>query len=166
MRLEDLRPAPGTKKPRKRVGRGPGSGHGKTAGKGHKGQKARSGGGVRGGFEGGQMPLYRRLPKRGFTPFGGKTEYAIVNLKTLGTFAAGSVVDPDSLVAARLIKNGDRDRVKILGKGDLEHALTVRVHAVSESAKAKIEAKGGQVHLLTRGGSPRGASAPFARTTA
>lgn len=149
MRLEDLRPAPGANKREKRVGRGLGSGHGKTAGKGSKGQQARSGGGKGGGFEGGQMPLYRRLPKRGFLPFGGKTEYAIVNVKTLGTFAAGSVVDPDSLVAARLIKHGHRDRVKILGGGDVEHALTVRVHAVSESAKAKIEAKGGRVELLS-----------------
>ena len=149
MRLEDLRPAPGANKRRKRVGRGPGSGHGKTATKGNKGQQARSGGGKGGGFEGGQMPLYRRLPKRGFTPFGGKDEYAIVNLKTLGGFAAGSVVDPASLVAARLVKNGHRDRVKILGGGDVEHALTVRVHAVSESAKAKIEAKGGRVELLS-----------------
>ncbi len=149
MRLEDLRPAPGATKKRKRVGRGPGSGHGKTATKGMKGQQARSGGGKAGGFEGGQMPLYRRLPKRGFVPFGGKTEYAIVNLKSLGGFAAGSVVDPDSLVAARLVKNGHRERVKLLGGGDLEHALTVRVHAVSESAKAKIEAKGGRVELLS-----------------
>ena len=96
MRIEDLRPAPGSTKKRKRIGRGPGSGHGKTSGKGHKGQKARSGGGVRPGFEGGQMPLYRRLPKRGFLPYGGKTEYAIVNLSELAArFGAGSVVDPD-----------------------------------------------------------------------
>lgn len=149
MRLDELRPAPGAKKRRKRVGRGPSSGHGKTATKGHKGQKARSGGGKAGGFEGGQMPLYRRLPKRGFVPPGGKTEYAVVNLKALGTFASGSVVDPDSLVKARLVKGGARDRVKILGEGDVAHALTVRAHAVSESARAKIEAKGGRVELLT-----------------
>ena len=149
MRLEDLRPAPGANKRRKRIGRGPGSGHGKTATKGNKGQQARSGGAKGGGFEGGQMPLYRRIPKRGFTPFGGKDEYAIVNVKSLVGFAAGSVVDPDSLVAARLVKNGHRDRVKILGGGDVAHALTVRVHAVSESAKAKIEAKGGRVELLS-----------------
>jgi large subunit ribosomal protein L15 len=148
MRLSDLRPAPGATKKRKRIGRGPGSGHGKTSGKGHKGQKARSGGGVRPGFEGGQMPLYRRLPKRGFLPYGGKTEYAIVNLKSLTRFAANSVVDPDSLVQARLIKNGERGRVKVLGTGDLEHALTVKAHAVSGSARAKIEAKGGRVEVL------------------
>jgi large subunit ribosomal protein L15 len=149
MRLDELRPAPGAKKRRKRVGRGPASGHGKTATKGHKGHKARSGGGKAGGFEGGQMPLYRRLPKRGFLPPGGKTEYAVVNLKSLGVFGAGSVVDPDSLVKARLVKGGDRDRVKILGEGDVVHALTVRAHAVSGSARAKIEAKGGHVELLT-----------------
>jgi large subunit ribosomal protein L15 len=149
MRLDELRPAPGAKKRRKRVGRGPGSGHGKTATKGHKGQKARSGGGKGGGFEGGQMPLYRRLPKRGFVPHGGKTEYAVVNLKALGSFAAGSVVDPDGLVTAGLVKKGASARVKILGEGDVAHALTVKAHAVSGSARAKIEAKGGRVELLT-----------------
>lgn len=148
MRLDELRPAPGSRKRRKRVGRGPGSGHGKTATKGHKGQKARSGGGKGGGFEGGQMPLYRRLPKRGFVPHGGKTEYAVVNLKALGSFAAGSVVDPDGLVTAGLVKKGASARVKILGVGDVAHALTVRAHAVSGSARAKIEAKGGRVELL------------------
>jgi len=150
MKLEDLRPAPGAKHRRKKVGRGPSSGHGKTATKGHKGQKARSGGGKSGGFEGGQMPLYRRLPKRGFLPHGGKTEYAIVNLKSLAAFPADSVVDPDRLVEAGLIKKSDRALVKILGAGELEHGLTVRAHAVSESAKAKIEGKGGHVELLSR----------------
>ena len=149
MRLEDLRPAPGSTKKRKRIGRGPGSGHGKTAGKGHKGQKARSGGGVRPGFEGGQMPLYRRLPKRGFVPYGGKTEFAIVNLKdVVARFAAGSVVDPDSLLQARLIKKADRGAVKILGEGDVSHALTVRAHKISESARRKVEAAGGRVDVL------------------
>jgi large subunit ribosomal protein L15 len=148
MKLEELRPAPGAKKPRKRVGRGPGSGHGKTATKGTKGHSARSGGGKAGGFEGGQMPLYRRLPKRGFLPPGGKTEYAIVNLKSLGVFAAQSVVDPDGLAERRLIKRSGRDRVKILGSGEVAHALTVKVHAISESARAKIEARGGRVDLL------------------
>jgi large subunit ribosomal protein L15 len=149
MKLEDLRPAAGAKKRRKRVGRGPSSGHGKTSTKGHKGHKARSGGGKVVGFEGGQMPLYRRLPKRGFTPPGGKTEYAVVNVKALGArFAAGSVVDPDALVAAGLIKNGARSRVKILGSGDVPHALTVKAHAVSGSARSKIEAAGGRVELL------------------
>ncbi|OGK80144.1 MAG: 50S ribosomal protein L15 [Candidatus Rokubacteria bacterium GWC2_70_16] len=149
MRLEDLRPAPGSTKKRKRIGRGPGSGHGKTAGKGHKGQKARSGGGVRPGFEGGQMPLYRRLPKRGFVPYGGKTEFAIVNLKdVVARFAAGSVVDPDSLLQARLIKKADRGAVKILGEGDVSHALTVRAHKISESARRKVVAAGGRVEVL------------------
>ena len=148
MRLEELRPAPGAVTRRKRVGRGPGSGHGKTSTKGHKGQKARAGGGKAGGFEGGQMPLYRRLPKRGFLPHGGKTEYAVVNLKALGAFAAGSVVDPDGLVRAGLIKRGHRARVKILGDGEVPHALTVRVHAVSAAARTKIEGQGGRVEML------------------
>jgi large subunit ribosomal protein L15 len=148
MRLEELRPAPGATKRRKRIGRGPGSGHGKTATKGAKGHKARSGGGKAGGFEGGQMPLYRRLPKRGFTPYGGKTSYAVVNLESLGEFAANAVVDPDGLAKAGLIKLSGRGRVKVLGTGDVPHALTVRVHAVSESARAKIEAKGGRVEVL------------------
>ena len=148
MKLSDLRPAPGAVKSRKRVGRGPGSGHGKTSTRGNKGQKARSGGGVRPGFEGGQMPLYRRLPKRGFLPYGGKTEYAIVNLKSLAAFGADAVVDPDALVKAGLIKNSGRGRVKVLAEGDVAHALTVRAHAVSGSAKAKIEAKGGRVEVL------------------
>ena len=153
MKLEELRPAPGAKKRRKRVGRGPGSGHGKTSTKGHKGQRARSGGGKAGGFEGGQMPLYRRLPKRGFLPPGGKTEYAIVNVKSLVAFPADAVVDPASLVAVRLIKRCASGRVKILGNGDLPHALTVKVHAVSGSARGKIEAAGGRVELLAAKGS-------------
>src|SRR3990170_8490845 len=148
MKLEELRPAPGAKKRRKKVGRGPGSGHGKTSGKGHKGHKARSGGGKAGGFEGGQMPLYRRLPKRGFLPYGGKTEYAVVNLKSLGRFPANAVVDPDALVEAGLIKSSARTRVKVLGEGDITHALTVKAHAVSESARTKIAAMGGSVELL------------------
>ena len=150
MRLSDLKPAPGAVKVRKRVGRGPGSGHGKTATKGNKGHNARSGGGKAGGFEGGQMPLYRRLPKRGFLPHGGKTEYAVVNLKSLGAFAAKSVVDPDGLVKAGLIKGAQRHLVKVLGDGELEHALTVRAHAISDSAKNKIEAKGGTVEVLPK----------------
>jgi large subunit ribosomal protein L15 len=148
MKLEDLRPAPGAKRRRKKIGRGPGSGHGKTAGKGNKGQRARSGGGKAGGFEGGQMPLYRRLPKRGFHPHGGKRVYGIVNLSDLGRFEAGSVVDPARLVEAGLVRRADGDHVKILGDGELAHALTVRAHAVSEAARAKIEALGGQVEVL------------------
>jgi large subunit ribosomal protein L15 len=109
MRLEDLRPAPGSTKNRKRLGRGRASGQGKTSGKGHKGLNARSGGGARPGFEGGQMPLYRRLPKRGFLPYGGKTEFAIVNVGDLSArFAAGSVVDPDALAGSRLIHKSGR----------------------------------------------------------
>src|SRR6266480_1982535 len=146
MKLDELRPAPGAGHRRKIVGRGPGSGHGKTAGKGNKGHNARSGGGKAGGFEGGQMPLYRRLPKRGFFPYGGKTEYAVVNLKALGGFAVNAVVDPDALAEAGLIKRRDRSRVKVLGAGDVAHGLTVKAHAVS--ASAKIEAKGGRVEVL------------------
>jgi large subunit ribosomal protein L15 len=148
VRLEDLRPAPGAKHRRKIVGRGPGSGRGKTATKGSKGQQARSGGGTKAGFEGGQMPLYRRLPKRGFLPHGGKRVVAIVNLSDLEAFAAGSVVDPESLVQARLVRRARRGNVKILGEGDVAHALTVRAHAVSESARVKIEAKGGRVEVI------------------
>ena len=148
MRLEDLRPAPGAVVRRKRVGRGPGSGHGKTSTKGSKGHKARSGGGKTNGFEGGQMPLYRRIPKRGFMPFGGKTSYAVVNLKALGVFAAGSVVDPDAMAKAGLIKRSGRARVKILGDGEVPHALTVRAHAISESARTKIEGQGGRIEVL------------------
>jgi large subunit ribosomal protein L15 len=148
MKLDDLRPALGAVTRRKRVGRGPGSGHGKTSTKGSKGQRARSGGAKASGFEGGQMPLYRRIPKRGFTPHGGKTEYAVVNLKGLGAFASGSVVDPDGLVKAGLIKRGARGRVKLLGDGDVPHALTVRVHAISESARTKIEGQGGRIEVL------------------
>lgn len=149
MRLEDLKAAPGSTKNRKRLGRGRASGQGKTSGKGHKGQKARSGGGARPGFEGGQMPLFRRLPKRGFLPYGGKTEFAIVNVGDLSErFAAGSVVDPDALAGSRLIHKSGRASVKVLGDGDVAHALTVRAHKVSEGAKQKIEAAGGRVEIL------------------
>jgi large subunit ribosomal protein L15 len=154
MRLDDLRPAPGARRPRKRIGRGPGSGHGKTATKGHKGQNARSGGGKGGGFEGGQMPLYRRLPKRGFTS-PARIEYAVVNLKALGRFPVDSIVEPDSLAKAGLIKNSERGRVKILGEGAVGHALVVKAHAISASARGKIEAKGGRVELLTAAGTSR-----------
>src|SRR3989475_10411391 len=115
MKLEDLRPAPGAKTRRKRIGRGPGSGHGKTATKGSKGHNARSGGGKAGGFEGGQMPLYRRIPKRGFLPHGGKHPYALVNLKSLAAFGANSLVDAEGLVNSPLIQKPHRERGKILG---------------------------------------------------
>ena len=160
MRLEDLRPAKGSTKKRKRVGRGRSSGSGKTSGRGHKGLKARSGGGARPGFEGGQMPLYRRLPKRGFLPYGGKTEFAVVNVKDLSArFAAGSVVDPDGLVDAGLIKRAGRGAVKVLGDGDVTHALTVKAHRISESAKQKLEAAGGRVEVIVaKGEGPRAKS--------
>ncbi|HEX7785682.1 MAG TPA: 50S ribosomal protein L15 [Methylomirabilota bacterium] len=159
MRIEDLRPAPGSTRNRKRLGRGRASGQGKTSGKGHKGLNARSGGGVRVGFEGGQMPLYRRLPKRGFLPYGGKSEFAIVNVGELAArFARGSVVDPDALASSGLIRKSGRGAVKILGDGEVAHALTVRVHKVSESAKQKLEAAGGQVELLAARTKPAGSS--------
>jgi len=151
MRLEDLHPAPGATRRRKRIGRGRASGTGKTSGKGHKGLNARSGGGSRVGFEGGQMPLYRRLPKRGFIPYGTKVEFALVKLRDLSArFPAGSVVDPAALVAARLIKASGRHAVKILGDGDVAHALTVKTHKISESARQKLEAAGGRVEVLAR----------------
>ena len=150
MRLEDLRPAPGSTRKRKRIGRGPGSGSGKTSGKGHKGQNARSGGGARPGFEGGQMPLFRRLPKRGFTPHGSKTEFALVNLRDLATrFAAGSVVDPDALVEKGLIKKAGRRAVKVLADGDIGHALVVRTHKISDAAREKVVAAGGRVEVIS-----------------
>src|SRR5258708_14390423 len=146
MRLEDLRPAPGSTKNRKRLGRGRASGQGKTSGKGHKGQKARSGGGARPGFEGGQMPLYRRLPKRGFLPYGGKTEFAIVNVGDLSDrFAAGSVVDPDALAGSRLIHKSGRAPGKVLGRGTRAQPPTVRPHNAAAGAAQQIDALGGPV---------------------
>jgi len=150
MKLEDLRPAPGSTRERKRIGRGPASGTGKTSGKGHKGLNARSGGGVRSGFEGGQMPLYRRLPKRGFLPYGGKREVALVKVRDLAArFPAGSVVDPDALVAKGLIKKSGRHAVKVLADGDIAHALVVKIHRISEAAREKLVAAGGQVEVLS-----------------
>jgi large subunit ribosomal protein L15 len=151
MRLEDLRPAPGSTRRRRRIGRGPASGSGKTSGKGHKGLNARSGGGSKVGFEGGQMPLYRRLPKRGFLPHGVRTHFALVKVRDLArAFSAGSVVDPSALVEAGLIKKSGRGAVKVLGDGDIGHALTVRTHRISESARLKLEAAGGRVEVLPR----------------
>lgn len=141
MELNTLKPALGSTKNRKRIGRGPGSGHGKTATKGHKGQKARSGGSIKAGFEGGQMPLQRRLPKRGFTPID-RIEYSVVNLKQLDVFEAGSVVDAAALVTKGLIKNSC-NAVKILGNGDLSKALKVTATKFSQSARDKITASGG-----------------------
>ncbi|ABK98330.1 50S ribosomal protein L15 [Pelobacter propionicus] len=143
MDLNTLKPALGSVKQGKRIGRGPGSGHGKTATKGHKGQKARSGGSIKAGFEGGQMPLQRRLPKRGFTPLS-RVEYAIVNLKQLDAFEANSSVDTESLVAMGLVKS-TACAVKILGNGDLAKSLRVSASKFSQSAKDKILAAGGTV---------------------
>lgn len=145
MRLDDLKPAPGSNKKRKRVGRGDGSGHGKTSCRGHKGQGARSGGNVQPGFEGGQMPLQRRLPKRGFyNPF--RVEMSVVNLSQLEKLAE-SGIGPENLAAHGLIAGKNR-RVKILGEGSLTRALTIKAHAFSASAKEKIEAAGGKAELI------------------
>ena len=146
MKLHELSPAPGSVRAVKRIGRGHGSGQGKTAGKGHKGQKARAGRGMRPGFEGGQMPLQRRVPKRGFNNIFA-TRYAIVNLAALNKFENGAVVDTEALKAAGLVKNS-YDGVKILGNGALEKNLTVKAAAFSESAKSKIEAAGGKAEVV------------------
>ncbi|MHC1749875.1 MAG: 50S ribosomal protein L15 [Cellulosilyticaceae bacterium] len=142
MNLSTLRPVEGSKKDSFRTGRGHGSGNGKTAGKGHKGQKARSGGGVRPGFEGGQMPLYRRLPKRGFTNRN-SLEIVGINVDLLNRFEDGAVVTIAGMMEAGIIKNA-RDGVKILGKGELTKKLTVQANAFSNGAKEKIEAVGGK----------------------
>ncbi len=143
MKLSELKPAEGAKKEAFRVGRGHGSGNGKTSGRGHKGQKARSGGGVRLGFEGGQMPLYRRLPKRGFKNRNTK-EIVAINVDRLNVFEDGDTVTITALVEKGVISN-PRDGVKVLGNGTLEKKLTVKVTAVSQGAKEKIEALGGSV---------------------
>jgi large subunit ribosomal protein L15 len=143
MDLNTLKPALGSTKDRKRIGRGTGSGHGKTATKGHKGQKARSGGSIKAGFEGGQMPLQRRLPKRGFTPLE-RVEYAVVNLSQLDVFEAGAEVDTAALAAKGLVK-GTAGLVKILGNGDITKSLKVTATKFSQSAKEKIVAAGGSV---------------------
>lgn len=146
MRLHDLRPAEGSRKKDKRVGRGIGSGHGKTATRGHKGQKARTGGGVRPGFEGGQMPLYRRIPKRGFTNIF-KKEFVVVNVKALNDFEDNTRVTPELLIEKGIIKT-IRDGVKILGDGELTKKLEVVAHAFSKSAIEKIEAAGGKAEVI------------------
>jgi large subunit ribosomal protein L15 len=146
MRLDELKPAPGSNKKRKRVGRGDGSGHGKTSGRGHKGQGARSGGNVQPGFEGGQMPLQRRLPKRGFHNIN-RVEMTVVNLGQLEALLDGTEATPETLVAQGLV-NGKNRRIKILGEGSLSKALTVRAHGFSAKAKEKIEAAGGKAELI------------------
>ena len=146
MELNSLKPAIGSTKNRKRIGRGPGSGHGKTATKGHKGQKARSGGSIKAGFEGGQMPMQRRLPKRGFTPLQRK-EYAIVNLGQLDVFDAGTSVDLELLMKYGLVSKV-LDGVKVLAKGELTKALSVKAHKFSAAAKDKIIAAGGTIEEI------------------
>ena len=143
MKLHELLPPEGSRRPRKRVGRGVGSGHGKTAGKGTKGHNSRSGGGVRPGFEGGQMPLHRRLPKRGFTNIF-KKKIVVINIRDLARFESGSIVDEAALVRIGLVK-GRRDGIKLLGKGEITIPLTVKVNDASKSAREKILAAGGDI---------------------
>lgn len=146
MELNTIKPAIGANKNRKRIGRGTGSGHGKTATKGHKGQKARSGGSIKPGFEGGQMPMHRRLPKRGFTPLAKKV-YALVNLCQLEIFEAGSVVDAEALLKSGLISDVC-DGIKVLATGELTRALTIKAHKFSASAREKITAAGGSIEEI------------------
>jgi len=143
--LDQLKPAKGAVRNRKRVGRGPGSGSGKTSGRGHNGQWSRSGGGVKAGFEGGQMPLQRRLPKRGFTNIF-RTEYSVVNLRDLDRVQDVDVIDPDLMVKLRIARKGMP--VKILAEGDLARAVTIKAHKVSAAAAAKIEKAGGKIELI------------------
>ena len=146
MKLHELKPAEGSRKERNRVGRGIGSGNGKTSGRGHKGQNARSGGGVRPGFEGGQNPLFRRLPKRGFTNINRK-EYAIVNLDALNRFEDGAEVTPALLLETGVVSN-ERSGIKVLGNGTLNVKLTVKAHKFSASAKEAIENAGGTTEVI------------------
>jgi len=146
--INTLRPARGANRKNKRVGRGMGSGHGKTSTRGYKGQLSRAGASVRPGFEGGQMPLHRRLPKRGFTNIFRK-EYAEINLKRLAGFEAGAQVDPEILQSQGLVKNL-RDGLKVLGGGDLQHALHVRAHKFSKSAEEKIKKMGGTIEVMAQ----------------
>ena len=146
MKLNELKPVEGARHYKKRVGRGTGSGLGKTSTRGHKGQNARSGGGVRPGFEGGQTPLFKRLPKRGFTNVN-RLEYAVVNVNDLNTFEAGSVVDLQALKQKGLVKK-EYEGVKVLGNGELKVALTVKAKKFSETAKEKISAAGGSIEVL------------------
>lgn len=147
MQLHELKAHEGARRSKKRVGRGTSSGHGKTSTRGHKGQWARSGGGVRIGFEGGQTPLFRRIPKRGFNNTRFAKEYATVNVDALNKFEAGSVVTPELLLEQRLIRE-PLDGLKVLGTGDLQVKLTVQAHAFSAVAKEKIEAAGGTAEVI------------------
>jgi large subunit ribosomal protein L15 len=146
LKLHELKPAEGSRKVRNRVGRGIGSGNGKTSGKGHKGQNARSGGGVRPGFEGGQNPLYRRLPKRGFTNRTRK-EYSVISLDVLNRFDAGTEVTPELLIESKTVKNV-KDGIKVLGNGTLDKKLTVKANKFSASAVEAIEAAGGKTEVV------------------
>ncbi len=146
MRLDELSPVAGSRKTRKRLGRGVGSGSGKTAGRGTKGHKSRSGGGVRPGFEGGQMPLHRRLPKRGFSNIF-KKDFAIINIRDLAKFEKGSIVDETALIQSRLIR-GRRDGIKLLGQGEIEHSLTIKVNKASKAAIEKVTRVGGKIEVL------------------
>lgn len=143
MELSELKPAKGAKSARKRVGRGVASGSGKTAGRGNKGHNQRSGGGVRPGYEGGQMPIHRRLPKRGFTNIF-KKEIVTINIRDLSRFESGSVVDESALVAKGLVK-GHRDGIKLLGNGEISYPLTIKLQGVSKTARQKIESAGGTI---------------------
>jgi large subunit ribosomal protein L15 len=146
MKIQELSPAEGSRKKRKRVGRGQGSGHGKTCCRGHKGQRSRSGGRLRPGFEGGQMPLQRRLPKRGFTNIF-RQECIIINIKDLNRFEPNSNLDREALRKAGLVKNEKGD-IKLLGKGDISHPVVIAVDRVSKAARTKIEAAGGEVKMI------------------
>lgn len=146
MKCNQLKPAKGATKKRKRVGRGPGSGHGKTACRGHKGSNSRSGGGVPPGFEGGQMPLKRRLPKRGFHNIF-KRRFATINIRDLKRFEKGSVVDIQALTTSGLVKKPSAG-IKVLGEGSIKYPLTLKVHSYSKAAKEKIEAAGGKVEIV------------------
>ena len=147
MKLHELSPAAGSSKKAYRKGRGAGSGNGKTAGRGHKGQNARSGGGVRPGFEGGQIPAYRRLPKRGFNNYRFATKYAIVNVADLDAFEDGAVVSIDTLLETKIIKKAF-DGLKILGNGEISKKITVKANVFSAAAKEKIEAVGGKAEVI------------------
>lgn len=147
MKLHELRPAEGAVKDKKRLGRGTGSGLGKTSGRGHKGQGARSGGGVRVGFEGGQMPLARRLPKRGFTNIF-KKQYTLVNVETLNRFENGTEITPELLKDMKVISKIEKDGIKILGEGNLEKNLIVKAQKFTASAKEKIESAGGKSEVI------------------
>ena len=158
MRLHNLQPRPGSRHRVKRLGCGESSGHGKTSGKGHKGQKARSGGSIRLGFEGGQMPLIRRLPKRGFNNAAFHKRYAIVNLDDLNAFKAGTAVNEELLRESKLVR-GDFVGIKILGDGELKHGLKVEADKISASAREKIEKAGGTITLREKAGRPHAAAA-------